>query len=66
MRTKDSLIDFTKIISQINPTENFQKKWKKLNRKINGKKRAEPLKTIKASDELYRFLFEVHYQQWMA
>ena len=65
LRTKGSLTDFTKIISQIKPTDNFQKKWKKLNRKVNGNSKVESLKTIKASDELYQSLFEVHYQQWI-
>ena len=38
IRTEDSLRDFTKIISQINPTERFQNKWKKMNRKVRGER----------------------------
>ena len=45
LRTKESLTDFTEVISQIKPNEKFQKKWKKLNRIVNRKSKVEPLKT---------------------
>lgn len=61
IRSQDSLKNFTKIISKINPTESFQKKWRKMNRKIKSKK-ADPLKTIKTTEELYKSLFEIYYQ----
>ena len=65
IRTPASLKKFTKIISQINPTEQFQKKWKKLNRKVRGENKTKPLRTIKTLQELYQSLFEVYYEQWV-
>ena len=65
LRTANILTDFTKIISQINPNEKFQKKWKKLNRTVNRKNKVKPLETIKSTKSLYQSLFEVHYEQWV-
>ncbi len=65
VRTPDCLKHFTKIISQINPTNQFQKKWKKMNRKVRGQGKIEPLRTIKTLQELYRSLFEIYYEQWV-
>ena len=66
VRTQNSLKYFTKIISQIDPTERFQKKWKKMNRNILGKTKVKPLKTIKGIKELYQSLFEIYYEQWVS
>ena len=60
IRTPASLKKFTKIISQINPTEQFQKKWKKLNRKVRGENKTKPLRTIKTLQELYQSLYAEH------
>ena len=65
IRTQNSLKDFTKVISQIDPTERFQKKWKKMNRKVSGKAKVASLKTIKKTEELYKSLFEIYYEQWV-
>ena len=67
LREIQNLKDFTQIISKIYLPENFQKKWKKVNRQIynNKNKKIDRLKIIKSTNELYRSLFEVHYQQWI-
>lgn len=65
IRTQDSLKNFTKVISKIEPTERFQKKWRKMNRKVSGKSKVAPLRTIKTVKELYKSLFEVYYEQWV-
>ena len=65
IRTQDSLKNFTKVVSQIEPTERFQKKWRKMNRKVSGRSKVAPLRTIKKVEELYKSLFEVYYEQWI-
>ena len=65
IRTQNSLKHFTKVISQIDPTERFQKKWRKMNRKVSGRSKVAPLRTIKTIEELYKSLFEIYYEQWI-
>ena len=65
IRTQGSLNNFTKVVSQIEPTERFQQKWKKMNRKVSGKNKVKPLKTIKKTADLYKSLFEIYYEQWI-
>jgi len=65
IRTTDSLIDFTKVIAQINPTNSFQRKWRKMNRKVSGKNKVEKLETIKKPEVLSQYLLEVYYEQWI-
>lgn len=63
IRTQNSLKDFTKVISKIEPTDSFQKKWKKMNRRVFGKNKVQPLRTIRDPQELYKSLFEINYVQ---
>ncbi len=65
LRTPDCLKYFTQIISKIEPPARFQKKWKKMNRKVRGQSKVEPLRTIKTLQQLYQALFEIYYEQWM-
>ncbi len=66
LRKDDTLIEFLKVVKEINPTKELKSKWKSLSKKKNRKKGEQELKTVQNLDHLKASVFEKKFTQWIS